>query len=45
MRDTKGFDFKPTHLTKLRLRVEKLVLEKKRENKKIFKKLKNIFRL
>lgn len=45
MKDNRGFDFKPVHLIKLRSKVEKLLVKKKREDKKIFKKLKNIFGL
>ncbi len=41
----KTFDFKPIHLKKLSFEVEKLVEKKEKEQKKIFSKIKKVFKL
>ena len=45
MKKEKTFDFKPTHLKKLSLDVEKLVEKKEQEQKKIFSKMRKVFKL
>ena len=45
MKKNKTFDFKPTHLKGLSLRVERLVIKKEKEQKRIFTKMKKVFKL
>ncbi len=40
----KTFDFKPKHLEKLSLRVEKLIKQKEKEDSKVLKKIKKILK-
>jgi len=42
MKKEKIFEFKPKHLKKLSLEVEKLITKKEQEDNKIFKKIKKV---
>lgn len=44
MKKEKIEDFRPTHLKTLRFKVEKLILQKEKEQKKIITKIKKVFK-
>ena len=44
MKKEKLVDFKPIHLKELSFEVEKLIVKKEKEQKKIFKKIRKVFR-
>jgi hypothetical protein len=45
MKKEKLDDLKPMHLKKLSFDVEKLIVKKEKEQKKIFKKIRKVFKL